>query len=724
MKLRSHLLVLTLAVLLPVAVFGVAATLWVADRERASFERGARERTRALMTAVDTELGGHVTSLQALGTSFHLQTGNLDAFHRQATRLLPMHTHWKTITLALPSGERVLAVSRSADPPSSTIDRSDIDAALRSRAPAIGSLSPGEGGYSFSITVPVEVNREMFVLGVQVDPRSILSLLTPQRLQQDWVAVVLDQNARVVARTVAHARFLGESVSWNLRDALAGTSEGWIPRTAAEGEQSYMPYNQSAKSGWTVAMAIPAADVEAVTDHTMLLLAVGLLVAVLIAVLLAAGFSRRIAAPIVELAEAAKALGHGGTVNPPTGAPVREVRAVSRALVASAQAVGEREEKLRAADKAKDEFLAMLGHELRNPLGALTSATQVLNIAGPDKRLSSDAVAIVSRQVEHMTRIVDDLLDVGRATSGKVRLKLAPLDLGEAVSQVARTLTKTPSFDELSVNLDVSPVWIEGDEARIEQIASNLLENAGKYTAAEGSVNIAVREEGGDAVLEVSDTGIGIPEDLLPRIFDLFVQGQRSIDRSIGGLGIGLTLVKRLTELHDGTVTVQSDGTDKGARFTVRFRAIDPPAREASQDGSVAISELRKVLLIEDNADARQALLTMLRHYGFRTFAAADGLEGISVADEIQPDAAIIDIGLPLYDGYEVARRLRAGLNGERMFLVALTGYSNRDAREKATDAGFDEYLIKPVSPVVLAGLIESRLEPPGLAGRTAFTAQ
>lgn len=699
--------------MLPVSIFGIATTLWVADSERAAFENGARERTLALLTAVDTELNGHVTSLQALASSYNLQTGDLDGFHRQAARLLPMHRNWKRITLALPSGERVLTVSPLDTSQKPVVDRAGFDEALQSPDPTIGSLSREEDGYAFGVRVPVDVNGQTFVLAVLVDPQAILSLLTPQRLRAGWVGVVLDQNRRVVARTVDQARFVGEPASQSLRDSIDNAREGWFRGLTIDGREVYTPYNQSTRSGWTVAMAIPAADVEAITEHTILLLAVGLLFAMSIAVLLAAGFSRRIAEPMADLASAAIALGKGAKVSPPVDAPVQEVRDVSRALLTSAQTVGEREDRLRTADRAKDEFLAMLGHELRNPLGALTSATQILNIRGANNTTATDAVAIVSRQVERMTRLVDDLLDVGRATSGKVRLNPAPLDLGRLVSQVLRNLERGSVFGERQVRADIAPVWIEGDEARIEQIVSNLLDNAGRYTPPGATVTVRVRETDGDALFEVTDTGIGISADLLPRVFDLFAQGQRTIDRSIGGLGIGLTLAKRLTELHQGTITAASDGANKGASFVVRFPAIAVPCREAPPSADpVTVRALGKILLIEDNEDARHALLTMLRHYGYRTFSAADGLEGIAVADEIQPDAAIVDIGLPQYDGYEVARRLRAGIGGERIFLVAVTGYSSRDARNKARDAGFDEYLIKPVSPKDLADLIESRLKP------------
>jgi signal transduction histidine kinase/ActR/RegA family two-component response regulator len=711
MSLRSHLLLLTLAILLPLAAFGVGATMWVADRERAAFEQGARQRTLALITAVDAELKGHGKTLLGLASSYSLQVGDLPAFHRQAMRLLATQTAWQSIILALPSGERILDASLPLGTPIPLIDRTGFDEALRRGEPVVGNLSLEES-YRFTVLMPVESNGDVRVLIGQVDPKAILSLLTPQRLPRDWVGVVLDENRRIVARTVDHQESLGKPASDSLQEALSVAKEGWFRGTTIEGRDVYSSYNQSATSGWTVAMGIPAADVEAVTRDAILLLAVGLSIATAIALALAATYSRRISGPIMALASAARALGWGAKASPPTDAPVSEVRDVSRALIASAQGFREREEKLKAADQAKDEFLAMLGHELRNPLGALSSATQVLNVAGSTDKAARDATAVVSRQVERMTRLVDDLLDVGRVISGKVRLQLAPLNLGQIVSQVTKNLGRAAVLTRRDVRIEVAPVWIEGDETRIEQIVSNVLENAAKYTPPDGRIAVRVFRADENAVLEVTDTGIGITSDLLPRIFDLFAQGQRPIDRSTSGLGIGLTLVRRLTELHGGTIIAESDGLNRGSRFTLRFPAIAPPARETRRTSApLRVRELRKVLLIEDNEDARRSMLTIFRHYGYRTYEAADGFDGIATADEVQPDAAIIDIGLPQYDGYEVAHRLRSGPAGATMLLIALTGYGSKEARQKAMAAGFDEYLVKPVSPKELAALIESRLE-------------
>jgi signal transduction histidine kinase/ActR/RegA family two-component response regulator len=560
--------------------------------------------------------------------------------------------------------------------------------------------------------MPVQSNEVTYLLMVMVDPEALFGLLTAQRLPRTWVGTVLDANSRVVARTFNPAATLGKPAAQSLQDALATAAEGWFHGTTIEGADVYASFHQSSVTGWTVALGIPSAVVGATTSRIIMLLAIGLAIATAIALLLAAMYSRRISEPIMALASSAKALGWGARVRPPIDAPVREVRDVSRALIASAQGFNEREERLRAADQAKDEFLAMLGHELRNPLGALSSATQVLNVAGNGDKAEKDAIAIVSRQVERMTRLVDDLLDVGRVISGKVRLQLAPLDLERVVTQVAQNLRRANVLKGRDVKLETESVWVEGDETRIEQIVSNILENSGKYTPRDGTIRILLYKKDEKAVLEVTDTGIGMSPDLIPRVFDLFSQGQRTIDRSASGLGIGLTLVKRLTELHGGTITAASEGMDKGSRFTMTLPAIQAPTavRRPASD-PIQVRELRKVLLIEDNEDARRSMLTVLRHYGYRAFEAADGFEGIATADELQPDAAIIDIGLPHYDGYEVAKRLRSNTERSQMLLIALTGYGSQEAREKAKEAGFDEYLVKPVSPRDLAELIELRLD-------------
>jgi CheY-like chemotaxis protein/nitrogen-specific signal transduction histidine kinase len=389
---------------------------------------------------------------------------------------------------------------------------------------------------------------------------------------------------------------------------------------------------------------------------------------------------------------------------------VREVHELIGALSDASKAVREREEALRAADHAKDEFLAMLGHELRNPLSALASSAEILQIAAPKDGVTGNASAIVGRQVRHMARILDDLLDVSRVTSGKVTLSRRPLDLAKVVERTWRDLKGSGRLDEHEIKLDLSSVWIDADEARIEQIVSNLVGNGLKYTPRGGRIEIRVGRQGGHAVLEVSDTGIGLSPELLPRVFDLFFQGEQTIDRASGGLGLGLTLVRRLAELHGGQVTVSSEGVDRGARFTVYLPAIERPADRGPHPTAVDENgEHCRIMLIEDNDDARHALSRALALRGFDVIESADGSAGLEKAAQVEAEVGVIDIGLPGVDGYEVARRLRGTPTGASMLLIAISGYGQADSRQRAMDSGFDEYIIKPVSAEMLSSLILSR---------------
>jgi signal transduction histidine kinase/ActR/RegA family two-component response regulator len=455
------------------------------------------------------------------------------------------------------------------------------------------------------------------------------------------------------------------------------------------------------------------------------MLILGVLMAAGLAILLAMAISRGISSPIAALAATARALGRGGPVRPPDAGSVAEVHEVGRALMDAAAAVREREEALRAADRAKDDFLAMLGHELRNPLSALSSAAQILQQEQREGGPSGLAAAVIDRQVRHMTRLIDDLLDVARVTTGKVRLAPRPLDLAAVVAGAVQVLRSAGRLDEHDVRLDAAPIWIAADEARVEQIVSNLVGNAVKYTPPGGRIDVRVLRRADDAVLEVSDTGVGLSPELAPRVFDLFVQGEQSIDRAAGGLGLGLTLVKRLAELQGGRVGAASAGPGRGTTFTVGFPAIEQPVTgEANAPAPPPLGDGRRVLLIEDNDDAREVLRSALTLHGYEVCESADGAGGLETAAAAGPEAAVVDIGLPGIDGYEVARRLRATAHGASLLLIAISGYGQPEARRRAFEAGFDEYVTKPVPPDVLAALIASGLDrrDPGYAAGSRST--
>jgi len=361
-------------------------------------------------------------------------------------------------------------------------------------------------------------------------------------------------------------------------------------------------------------------------------------------------------------------------------------------------------------NRSKDEFLAMLAHELRNPLGAIQGAVHALTLLNQSDPMGQRATGIIKRQVTHMARLVDDLLDVGRAVTGKIVLKRAPVNLADAVKASVSVIAAGNPINQGRVDLVSEPVWISGDQVRIEQIVGNLVSNALKFTRGDGIVSVFVGRQGDDAVVRVADQGIGIPADMLPKIFDLFVQAHHTIDRSRGGLGIGLTLVRRLAEMHGGTVEAHSDGDGRGSTFTVRLPTVKAPRLESTAGNGADAKrsfESRRVLLVDDNHDSREMYRAVLLAHGHDVCEAPDGehalqmLERETVAGPL--DVAFIDIGLPGgMDGYELARRIRNHPAGANIRLVALTGYGFPEDRLMSRQAGFVKHLVKPVDPEAL----------------------
>ncbi len=382
------------------------------------------------------------------------------------------------------------------------------------------------------------------------------------------------------------------------------------------------------------------------------------------------------------------------------------------------------EETLKEADRRKDEFLAMLAHELRNPLAPIRNAVQVLRLLGPASPKQNWAQDVMDRQVQQLTRLVDDLLDVSRITRGKVKLQKEAVDLATVVGRAVET--SRPLIEsrrhQCVVNLAPEPIWLQADPTRLAQVLANLLNNAAKYTAEGGRVLLTTTREGHEAVIKVRDTGMGIPAEMLPHVFDLFTQGERALDRSQGGLGIGLTLVRSLVELHGGSVQAFSAGPDQGSEFVVRlpvlprFQARSParsparfPARSASKGGATrkrSASARRRVLVVEDNADAAMSLALLLQFEGHEVRMAHDGPAALELARTFGPEVVLLDIGLPGLDGYEVARRLREDFK-ETVLLVAQTGYGQDEDRRRSQEAGFDHHLVKPVDPHALMVLLD-----------------
>jgi PAS domain S-box-containing protein len=370
------------------------------------------------------------------------------------------------------------------------------------------------------------------------------------------------------------------------------------------------------------------------------------------------------------------------------------------------------EDLLREADRSKDEFIATLAHELRNPLAPIRNAVQILQHRVPPIPDLQWALEVIERQMHQMMHLVDDLLDLGRVTSNKLELDKTRRPLVEAVHtalQIGKPLIEA-SGQQLELDLPPEAVYIEADLPRLAQVISNLLNNASKFTARAGRIVLSARREGDDAVVRVRDTGIGIPAEMLPRIFEPFTQVDHSLERATGGLGIGLTLARRVVELHGGSLSAHSEGPGKGSEFVVRLplAAQAPQARDETRHPDAAPPRPGlTILVVDDNVDSAVSLSMLLSLSGHQVRTAHDGYEGVHTAEEFRPNVVLLDIGLPGMNGYDTARRIREQPWGSDMLLIAITGWGQEADRHLSRDAGFDHHLVKPVSPVTLMQVLQ-----------------
>ena len=397
----------------------------------------------------------------------------------------------------------------------------------------------------------------------------------------------------------------------------------------------------------------------------------------------------------------------------PTGVDITDRRRVEAEREKLEDNLRELAANLSEADRRKNEFLAMLAHELRNPLAPMSNAVRALRLGGHEGESLRSASDMLERQVRQMSRLVDDLLDMSRITRGRIELRKEPLELAPLVShavEAARALYRSMDH-ELTVTMPDAPMQLSADPARLAQVIGNLLNNASKFTDKGGHVWLMVEKDGHEAVIRVRDNGIGIAQEHIPGLWEMFAQVDTSLERSRGGLGIGLTLVKTLVEMHGGTVEAQSDGLMRGSEFTVRLPILSDVALPASH---TRVSEpplptmRRRVLIVDDSEDGAESLAMLLQLGGHETHIAHDGVEAIEAAEKLRPDVVLLDIGLPRLNGYEVCHRLRKEPWAKNLVLVALTGWGQEEDRHRSREAGFDAHLVKPVDHDALLRLLAS----------------
>jgi signal transduction histidine kinase/CheY-like chemotaxis protein len=726
--LEQRLFWIVVAGLLPLILLSFATLLYNAQAQRRQQIQAAEDTMRSVIAAVDAELGTSLAALDALAASPRLRVRDFAGFYVEARALLERRPSWANIVLSDPTSQHVVnarlpygaALPRAIDPGA-------VEATVRAGVPGVGNLiwSPVLKMYVFGVRLPIrEGDKIPFVLTAVLRPEAVLEIVKRHVLPRGSTVVVLDARRTVVARTRDNAEWVGRPPSKSLLDMLERDEAGsWAITTTLEGTKVYTVYRRSLESGWSAAIGVPTGIADAPVTRSYLVLGGSIFASVLLGLGAAFWTGRTVTGPMRKLERAAAAVARGEAPM----LPQTELPEIRQAMLALLAAHVERDKLLHSerqarlleqnarlaaelANKTKDEFLAMLGHELRNPLAAISTAAQVLDHSEQTRRkdVEEHAKAIIRRQVRHLGKLTDDLLDAARVMMGKIVLDRRPIDLAQVVRNTVDTLRNTGQLQRHECVTQLEPVWINADPTRIDQVLANLLTNAVKYTPPPGRIDVTVRREGNTALFSVRDSGLGLEPELLPRIFDLFVQGERGLDRSQGGLGIGLTLVRRIVELHEGRVEARSEGPGRGSEFIIHLPAIEAPAEAAESESATNRSARHRIVLVEDNDDVRSSLRVLLEMEGHEVLEAKDGLQGVDTILREQADIALIDIGLPHLDGYGVARAVRSRARRPVM-LVAMTGYGSREDAERGTQAGFDAYMVKPVDAARLNELISSR---------------
>lgn len=725
--LRFRLFLLAASGLLPLAIVAcVVIAYLVGERERDTQDT-ALAVSRAIASAVDAELGSTVGILQSLALSDELLPDRLPELHALGRRVAERQG-WRAIVLADSAGRVVLNSARALEATSpQPVEQESLQRAIATREPVVGTVTDGpqQLGPAFAVRVPVLAEgRLRYVLSAVVPAERVVAVVQRQRLPPTSVVAILDSDLNLVARSRLHN---SGKPSASLQALLArGLPEGTGPTTTLEGTRAQTGYVRLPGSGWVVATGIALQD--AAFYGVLGSVAAGLLASLALAAFLAWFFARDVTEPIDALKSAAAALGRGEPVHlqPLAIAELEDVgHALERAADERERAAQEREtllarvtEALRVAQEAgrsKDEFLAMLGHELRNPLAPMATALHLMRRKG-DPATSGER-EVMERQVAHMKRLVDDLLDVSRITGKRLEMRLQPLRPADLVRQAAQAMQPVLGLRKLEVTIapEAENLWVSGDEVRLAQVLDNLLGNAIKFTGPDGRIALALREADGEAEITVQDDGMGMPPQVLEHVFDLFYQAPQGTDRSRGGLGLGLAIVRSLVEMHGGTVRATSEGEGHGSSFVLRLPTILAPAGAAAgSEGSGEANGQGRVLLVDDNQDAADTAAALLQLSGYDVQVAYDPGVALALLDGFAPQVAVLDIGLPGMSGYELAERVRAHRNGRACHLVALTGYGTAADVAKAQAAGFQRHLVKPAPPDALLEAVHQGLEQTG----------
>lgn len=703
MSIRARLAILILVTAVPLISFAIGLVLWHSKTEQDSLRQHAAGAAVAAMQAVDRELAGAISALQVLAASPSLAAGDFRAFHAQAKSAVGIGGN-SVIVLYDAQGNRVVSTAaRYGEPLPARSDMTPLARPFYTGKPHISSLimSFAVGHPTLAVVVPVFVEgRVPYVLAVGLLSSRLSEAVVSSGLPHEWFASVVDQEGTIIARTRAADRFIGtkeHAEAWGRIQAQPGAS-GYVDGDTKEGDPAMLAFARSSQAGWTTVIAIPT---QALTDqlHRSLSLVATAAVAVL---LLAAALGwwglEQITRPLERLEHLAQSLEGGEDAQAgPTG--IEQFDRLGGTIARAGRVIRERHRELREQQEQKDQFIATLAHELRNPLAPIRTGLHILS-RHPPPSVAERTVATMQRQLSHMVRLIDDLLDVSRVARGTLVLRKEEADLKAIVADAVASAETyiNGAGQHLVVEVPPEPVCATVDSARACQVLINLLHNASKFTPSGGLIRLRLECTPDTAEISVSDSGCGIAAADLENIFELFYQVRDETDAAPPGLGIGLSLSRRLAQMHGGELRAESKGRGHGATFTLRL-----PRLAASHAHSAVpvhrtdgVSAGRRIMVVEDNLDAADTLAAALRLEGHTVCIAHDGPSAIKLASEVRVDVVLLDIGMPMMDGYEVCRQLR-GMEGYRdALIVALTGWGAARDRQRAEEAGFDAHVTKP----------------------------
>lgn len=716
MKLRSRLALMALLALVPLLIFSALAAKRLSDGTRLNAFRAMQETANTAALIIDRELQGSVSTISVLAKSPLLIQEDFEQFYHQAKSSVASENGW--VILYTPSGSQVLNT------------RMPYGAALLTRPTPeeLPRILSAQSIHISGMTWSRNLKKHLIFIDIPVSTRSgnryVLShvlyashfskTFREMDIPLSWFIGIFDREGISIGRSTDAEKYAGSRASPETVEAIR-VHKNVVRRHIIRGHiDVYDALTFSALSGWAVAVAVPVGEIDGKVREAAYITAGGLLMAFIAALAGAGLVGRKLAGSIEKAAAAAELLGTNEPLPMMGSSGTQEIDGLHQALVNAETKLKTTEalnadllESERAArklaeveNKRKDEFLAMLGHELRNPLSAVTSGISLLRLRVGDEPALKRPLDIVHRQSEHLRSLLNDLLDLSRIIYGKVQLELEPVALGELVTASIRTMQDTSKLSKHQLSLETQPLMVHGDRTRLEQIFSNLIDNAVKYTPEGGNIWVSVVQDGSSAVIRVADSGAGIDPELLPFIFDVFVQGDKSLARTTGGMGIGLGLVQRLVTKHGGTVTATSDGVGKGSCFEIRLPRWEGGAVSAAGERSDTTGRNLagiRLLLVEDQDDLREMSQTLLGEAGLEVVGAACAKDALDIAPEFKPQIAVLDIGLPDISGYELAALLRSLPDLETLHLIALTGYGLDSDKLRSAAAGFDAHLTKPL---------------------------